>query len=94
MKISDFAADQKNQPTDIDPNQEDHDDREARVNGGVAGGVRNESGECDSDELPKNARRGAADECRAQPHVGVGNQFIKKRKGGAKEKKRHDVGCQ
>src|SRR4029450_9364131 len=45
VKVSDLTSDQKNQPSDIKPDEKDDHDSKTRIDGGVLSGVRQKSRE-------------------------------------------------
>ena len=94
MEISHLGADEKNQPANVHPDKKHDHDCKARIDSGVTGGVGNEHRECGAYELPQDARGGAADERRTEPHIGVRNQLVKESERRAKQDERHDVGRQ
>src|SRR5262244_1646810 len=94
MKIGDLGPDQKNQPSDIKPDEKHDDNSKTRIDGGVLRGVSYKGRECHPDQLPQNPRRRAADKRRTEAHVRVGHQFVKKCESRTQQNKRHDAGRQ
>src|SRR5215510_1685084 len=78
VKVGDLGPDQKNQPSDIKPDEKDDHDSKTRIDGGVAGGISYKRRECHPHELPQNPRRRATDKRRTEAHLRVGQQLVKK----------------
>src|SRR4029077_8013993 len=94
VKVGDLSPDQKNQPSDIKPDEKHDDNSKTRIDGGVLSGVSYKGCECHPDQLPQNPRRRAADKRRTEAHLGVGHQLVKKCESGTQQNERHDAGRQ
>ncbi len=76
MIVGNLRADQQRQPVQVQPDHEQEQDGEPRVDRRVARRADGERGEGPGQHLPEHAGHGASDQRRAQPHARVGDEHV------------------
>ena len=85
------GADQQHEPADVEPDQEQHQDGEARVDRGVARRGDHERGEYPARRLPEHAADDAGDQRRHDAHARVGNEHVEEGEGADHERVGRDL---
>src|SRR5262249_29191613 len=87
----DLPADENDQPTHLEPNQRQDEHREGRIDRGIGGRAGHQGGEDNAGDLPQHGGGEASDDGGAQAYMGVGQEAVQEREGGAQEEQGQDV---
>ncbi len=83
MHVGDLPANENDQPGHLEPDQRQDEHREGRIDRCIGDRAGHEGGKDDAGDLPRHGGREASDDGGAQAHMGVGQEAVQEREGGA-----------